>query len=107
MGTQSTGRKPNPAALISDLPAEHGLGQGTPLVITSSKGSLLQCIPAMSNAVLATERRGVVVIEAPLQHADMCLSAQACFCMWTQQRLQVSCQPWQPVQAECPVSEAE
>lgn len=58
-------------------------------MITSSQGSLLQCIPAISNAVLATERTGAVVIEAPLQHADMCLSAHACFCIWTQQRLQV------------------
>ena len=60
-----------------------------PLVVTTSPGSLLQTDEALANAVLLHERSGAVLIEAPLQHADLCLSPHDCLCVWSQQQLQV------------------
>ena len=71
-----------------------GIGPSTvPLVVTYSRGSLLQTQEAMGDAVLLHERAGAVIMEAPLQHADLCLTPQACLCIWSQQLLQVR-SPW-------------
>ena len=85
---QSLGAQPRRADPCT-LQAAGWVPREVPLVMTSSRGSLLQTQEALANAVLVHERAGAVIIEAPLQHADLCLTAQACLCVWSQPQLRV------------------
>ena len=58
-------------------------------MVTSNRASLLHCDARLSDALLLHERAGAVLVEAPLQHADLCLSPSECLCLWSEQQLQV------------------
>jgi hypothetical protein len=59
------------------------------VVLNNRREGHLRGSRTLYEAVLLLEREGAVVVERDLGFADLCLSAAACMCLWTERSFQV------------------